>query len=276
MLDLIDGKAGDSFGFSVALSGDTALVGAKGRGAYVYDRSGTEWSQPKVFANSSGAENFGWSVALSGDTAIVGSPNGAAYVYTRHEADWSQDAILTPSDGGGPLYWYGWSVALNQQTSPEARVTVPIEAWIGAPGASIAYVYSLNPSFGSSGQTPFKTFDVKQLVTMPQYLHLQSTFTLGKNSDGISPITQALTLKVGGFTTIIPASSFSRINARRFFYAGQIDDVWVTAHLVRINPKRYLLEIAESGSGVSFGELKGAIPVALTIGNDKGETVKQR
>ena len=89
----------DLFGYAVALSGDTALVGAPGNddagsdsgSAYVFVRSGTSWiQQAKLTASDAATRDiFGISVALSGDTALVGaggnddagSGSGSAYVY---------------------------------------------------------------------------------------------------------------------------------------------------------------------------------------------------
>ena len=79
-----DGAADDYFGYSVALSGDTALVGAywddvganyDQGSAYVFTRSGTTWTQQAKLTASDGAagDHFGHSVALSGDTALVGA-----------------------------------------------------------------------------------------------------------------------------------------------------------------------------------------------------------
>ncbi|MDC3960908.1 FG-GAP repeat protein [Polyangium jinanense] len=77
-----DGAVEDSFGISVALLGDTALVGAWGDSdqgiysgsAYVFVRSGAVWAQQAKLLPSDGAASdlFGGSVALSGDTALVG------------------------------------------------------------------------------------------------------------------------------------------------------------------------------------------------------------
>ena len=91
------GATWDHFGYSVALSGDTALVGAyldnvganTDQGlAYVFTRSGTTWTQQGQLTASDGAayDYFGESVALSGDTALVGavganSDQGSAYFY---------------------------------------------------------------------------------------------------------------------------------------------------------------------------------------------------
>ena len=84
-LSASDAAADDCFGCSVALSGDTALVGADDKtvggqsdagAAYVFTRSGTSWSQQAELSASDAAagDHFGCSVALSGDTALVGAP----------------------------------------------------------------------------------------------------------------------------------------------------------------------------------------------------------
>ena len=82
-LTAADGGPNDYFGTSVAISGDTAVVGVpyqddySGTGAaYVFVRSGGTWSQQAKLTASDGAafDWFGCSVALSGDTAVVGCP----------------------------------------------------------------------------------------------------------------------------------------------------------------------------------------------------------
>jgi len=131
-----DGAAYDSFGTSVALDGDTALVGAytdtvganSNQGsAYVFVRSGTSWSQQKKLTASDGAadDHFGYSVALSGETALVGTytdtvganpSQGSAYVFVRSGTNWSQQTRLTAADGAASDY-FGYSVALSGNTA---------------------------------------------------------------------------------------------------------------------------------------------------------------
>ncbi len=131
-----DGAAGDYFGWSVAVSGPTALVGARDHqvgsnayqgAAYVYTEANGAWSQTAELTASDGAanDNFGWAVALSGSTALVGAPyhpvgsngdQGAAYVYTETNGTWSQTAELTASDGAaGDVF--GSSVAVSGATA---------------------------------------------------------------------------------------------------------------------------------------------------------------
>ena len=84
----------DFFGWSVAIVGSTAVVGAPGQtspgAAYVFVRSGTAWHQQAKLTAADGASGdfFGGSVAISESTTVAGAPNnnsaiGAAYVYVN-------------------------------------------------------------------------------------------------------------------------------------------------------------------------------------------------
>jgi len=106
-----DGAANDSFGISVSVSGDTAVIGASaknsGRGAaYVFVLSGGLWSQQQELTASDGAafDEFGVSVSVIGDTALIGAISknayqGAAYVFVLSGGVWTQQQELTASDG---------------------------------------------------------------------------------------------------------------------------------------------------------------------------------
>jgi hypothetical protein len=111
-----DAAASDTFGFSVAIDGDYAIVGAyfndddgtDSGSAYVFERTGSTWAeQTKLTASDATASDwFGSSVAISGDYAIVGAPrnddngtnSGSAYVFTRTGSTWTQQGKLTASD----------------------------------------------------------------------------------------------------------------------------------------------------------------------------------
>ena len=105
---------GDSYGESVAVSGNLAIVGAiqdnifsMDHGyAYVFTRSGGTWQKEATLTASDGAvgDEFGRSVAISGDRAIVGAPadesgTGAAYVFARTDGTWTEVEKLTASNG---------------------------------------------------------------------------------------------------------------------------------------------------------------------------------
>ena len=146
--------ASDNFGYSVAVSGDTVVVGAYGEDSaatgvngiqtdnsaassgavYVFVRSGTVWTQQSYLkaSNAGAGDNFGRSVALSGDTVVVGaygeasgvngnqadnsvSDSGAAYVFVRSGTAWTQQAYLKSSNAG-ESYYFGYAVAVSGNT----------------------------------------------------------------------------------------------------------------------------------------------------------------
>ena len=140
-----DGQAAEYhlFGDSVAVSGDTVVVGARlafgfAGAAYVFERDAggaDNWGEVKKLTasdNQASFDHFGYSVAVSGETVLVGAElengGGAAYVYGRDEGgagNWGQVKRLTSSDndGSGSIGdWFGWSVAVNGDTAIVAAV----------------------------------------------------------------------------------------------------------------------------------------------------------
>ena len=133
----------DDLGWSVALSGPTAVVGDPRhnsfRGAaFVFVRSGTTWyRQAKLTAPAHGfQQSLGQSVAVSGNTAVAGAPStGTAYVFVRSGTTWHRQAKLTGAAGS-----FGSSVALS--SIPASRTV----AVVGSPGENsftgAAYVFT--------------------------------------------------------------------------------------------------------------------------------------
>lgn len=122
-----NGKASDLFGYTVAVSGTSVLVGAPGRDdagsysgtAYVFTESGGSWTQQQQLTASDAAASdfFGGALALEGDTALIGaarkqSYRGAAYVFTRSGTTWSQKARLLASNGASQ-HEFGAALALS-------------------------------------------------------------------------------------------------------------------------------------------------------------------
>jgi hypothetical protein len=120
-----------NFGRSVAISGDTAVVGAYGDrsragAAYVFDRVAGMWTQVAAIRASDGRADadFGWSVSISGDVIVVGAPHadavasssGAAYVFERAGGVWMEEARLVAADGRS-FDLLGTSVAVDGDTA---------------------------------------------------------------------------------------------------------------------------------------------------------------
>ena len=128
-----DGVSSDFFGLSVAISGNTALIGVYRdngyRGsAYIFEQEqdGT-WLEKTKLTASDGAtdDNFGRSVAILGSTALVGasgdddngSASGSAYIFEQQDdGSWPETAKLLASDGA-VTNQLGWSVAISGTTA---------------------------------------------------------------------------------------------------------------------------------------------------------------
>ena len=124
----------DYFGKSVAISGDTIVVGAEEEdeagtdagAVYIYTLSGTTWvEQQKIVA--SGTENydrFGVPVAIHEDTIIVGAYKedtggdsaGSAYIFTRTDSVWTEQQCIQSSDVISGDY-FGFSVDVYADTA---------------------------------------------------------------------------------------------------------------------------------------------------------------
>ncbi len=130
ILTASDAGAVDQFGFSVAVSGDTAIVGAARNdcavgsecgAAYVFRFNGTLWVQEQKLTASDAAAGdfFGAFVSLDGDTAVVGAISddcaagsncGAAYVYRFDGMSWVEEQKLTASDAAPGDFFAACSV----------------------------------------------------------------------------------------------------------------------------------------------------------------------
>jgi hypothetical protein len=148
------------FGRSVAMAGDTLVVGAAGdapggivsAGAvYAFVRNGANWSlQAKLTASDAAAHDwFGSSVSIAGDTLVTGAIGadpfgvqhdkaGAAYVFVRQGTTWSQQAKLYAFDAG-PGDFFGTSVAI---AGDSVVVGAPAHSHAGGTIAGAAYVFA--------------------------------------------------------------------------------------------------------------------------------------
>jgi hypothetical protein len=193
-----DAAAVDNFGMSVAVSVDTAVVGAHLEGgtnagsAYVFVRSAGTWAQQQKLAASDAAanDNFGASVAVSGDTAVVGAPfddiaagtdAGSAYVFVRSAGTWAQQQKLAASDADAGDR-FGIAVAVSGDTAvvgayfddapvgPDAgsayvfllikdSPTISTQASAGGPvGTSVAATATVSGGWGPTGEVRFGLF----------------------------------------------------------------------------------------------------------------------
>ena len=162
-----DGAAGDKFGQSVAIDGDTLVVGASGGkgSAYVFIKPSVGgWATTSSYvakltaSDGAAGDDFGFSVAIDSDIIVVGAyqdDNGSAYVFDKPGGGWNDNtetAKLTAE--GGQSVNFGYSVAISGDT------VVVGANWAGSGpsfGQGAAYVF-VEPG---GGWATTSTYDAK-------------------------------------------------------------------------------------------------------------------
>jgi hypothetical protein len=149
------GGSGDAFGWSIAMSGNTIVVGAlyaHGTGAvYIFEKPASGWANMTQTAELTPSDgytylDFGISVGISGNTIVVGSyGNNAAYIFTEPAGGWqnmTETAVLSNTNGVATLF--GEYVAIDGNTiavsepktfTSRGRVQVftePAGGWVSA------------------------------------------------------------------------------------------------------------------------------------------------
>ncbi len=166
-----DGAAGDYFGISVSISGNTVVVGAQYAdvvgAAYIFTEPAAGWANMTQTAeltasDSSVNDGFGSSVSINGNTVVVGAPGatvagnnyvGAAYVFAKPTSGWAsttQTAKLIASDGsvlGGDAFGYSVSISGSTVVVGAPNATVDDNTYQGT-----AYVFT-EPASGWANMT---------------------------------------------------------------------------------------------------------------------------
>jgi hypothetical protein len=152
-----DTAVGDNFGWSTALEGGSALVGAPfhdtgspdAGAAYVFERGDGTWTEVTRLAATDGeaGDLFGWAVDLDGSQALVsavdedttGTNAGAAYVYSdASSGTWTQAAKVVSQDGERDDN-FGWSVAVE---GDRLLIGARGDSNVNGGAAGSAYVFS--------------------------------------------------------------------------------------------------------------------------------------
>ena len=153
-----DGAGNDQFGYSVAMSGNLAVIGARfndgvansSGAAYVFDVNTGQQLNKLVASDGTDFDNFGTSVSISGNIAVIGAPGdsatGSAYVF---DVTTGTQLFKLLADDGEPSDNFGISVAVSDNL-----------AVIGAskgdgkvPNTGSAYVFDV-----TTGQQLYKLF----------------------------------------------------------------------------------------------------------------------
>ena len=246
-----DGVARDTFGFSVAISGSTAVVGALSHGpygtAYIFARSGSAWSEQAELTPPDGTSGdlFAVSVAISGSTVVVGAPGrggGTAYIFEGSGTSWSEQVELT---NGGQ---FGWSVAISGST-------VVVGAISGNSEDGAAYVFT------GSGSTWTQQAEL--------------TAAGGANSDSFG-----FSVAISGSTVVVGA--FAKVLYTGWAYVftdngGTWSEAAVLTHSDGGSGDFFGISVAVSGSTIVVGaDGRNSVTGAVYVFTGSGSTWTQR
>jgi len=155
-----DSEADDLFGWSVAVGGDVAVVGARNNNGntgavYIFERNtggSNNWGVVKKLTSSDAESGdlFGYSVAISDDLAVIsaygensgGASAGAAYVFEQNSGGpnaWGEIKKLTASDAKA-YHYFGRSVAV----AGDVAIAGALGDSSGGNKAGAAYVFEQN------------------------------------------------------------------------------------------------------------------------------------
>ena len=214
----------DYFGYSVAISGTTLVVGSPGFAkdagrAYVFTDTAGGWHQAVELKGSDTATSdyFGYSVAVSGTTIGIGAPGhakatGRVYVFSDMAAGWKQTAEIQSSDTVADNA-FGYSVAVSGTT---AAVGAPVYA----KDAGRAYVFT-NTAGG-----------------WKQIAELKGSDTVSEDGFGVS-------VAISGGTALVGADGHANGAGRVYVFTGTANGWKQSAELKGSDT------VADDGFGIS-------------------------
>jgi len=234
--------SGDGFGYTVALSGTNAVVGAPNTAtsagaAYFYSYANGSWNLLSTVTDPAGTtgDSFGVSVAISGTNAIIGasgnaSNQGAVYFYSLSSNVWSltQAVVTDPSANDGDLF--GSAVSLSGGTA-----LVGASGVLGNQGAAYFFTqsggsWSLTTSISDPGATGGDVF--------------------------------GSAVSVSGTNAIIGASGAANYSGTAYFYSGTAG-LWTQLGQPIVDPSGvaydyFATAVAMSGTNAIIGALSTA------------------
>src|SRR5262249_38041705 len=129
-------------------------------------------------------------------TASVADQNGGAVAGVRVDfsvsgANTASGFATTETDGTAPFCYTGTSTGTDTIT------------------ASVGTVSDTATNEQRPRETKFAAFQARvQVKPAAEELEVQGSFSLGSGSDGIDPVNEPLTLKIGDFLLNVPAGTF--------------------------------------------------------------------
>jgi len=192
-----DGVLNRYFGSSVAISGDTAVIGANATfgisgAAYVFARSAGVWSQQPKLVGSHGAagDDFGVSVSVSDNTAVVGadfsnSDEGGAYIFVGPSV--GTNSILVGSPAGSSSVVLSSATAWTATANSSVLHISPGSA-SGTGNAVVAFTYDAFTGAGTrTGTLTIAGLTVTVTQAGANYLFISAQATTVVNDEPASP-----------------------------------------------------------------------------------------
>ena len=283
-----DNLATDNFGWSVAIAGDQAVVGARfdddainGQDAgsiTIFERSSGIWSNGSKLTASSGEANdqFGFDVATNGEAVMVGAiqngsfNRGSVYLFSDPGSGWTEDDILFPVANianVSAIVHFGSGVAVDLGTMVVGARNSDVADGMGGFkfGAGAAFVYGVNTTAISSAtgadqiviQAPVGSYlsdvgalDPESLGALPP----DTSFPLGAVGFQVNGLTPGAAIEVELlFPDSVMPSSYYKFSDHWYEF---LDDGSTGAV---ITPGKITLKLVDGGRGDHDGLVNGVI-----------------
>jgi len=254
MTDL--GNLGDSFSVGTGINASGQVTGYSAgtdHNIHAFLYSGGSMTDVGTLGGSSsngfGINDYG---QVTG-TSLMLDTNVHAFLYTPGTGMVDLNSLL-PSGSG-------WTLITANGINDAGQITGD---GLNPNGADHAFL--LSPA------VPFSAFAAKLEISgrPPTSFEINGSFTLGVGSNGISPVNEAVTLKLGTFSVTMPQGSLKKSYGGRYVFEGTIDGVALELGIVPVTTNTYTFNAECSGANLS-GTVK-PVSVVLTIGDDHGTT----
>jgi hypothetical protein len=113
--------------------------------------------------------------------------------------------------------------------------------------------------------------ELEEKTTVPRSFELEGSFTLGATSNGIAPLSEAVTVTAGSYKATIPAGSFKLSSTGSFVFQGTIGGVKVEMSITPSTTikNKYSFEFE---APVDLSGAGSPVSVSVTVGDDTGST----
>jgi 6-phosphogluconolactonase len=166
---------------------------------------------------------------------------------------------VTADPTGGFAYVANYVGSISVYTIGSTGALTPAP---GSPFTGFNYPVSV----AASPLVPFavSTTNFETEAGTPATFTLSESFTLGKNSTGIDPVTERVVMRIGTFAVTIPAGSFTMLANGTFNFDGTINQVTYKVTIAPLGNNSF--KFTANAKGLDLTRLGKQVPVLLAIG----------